>query len=417
MRIESALYTSKEGLDAHGQAISVIGDNISNANTVGFKGSRTEFSDLLAGGADSPYPDNLPTSGSGATVQSVRPMIFENGVIEVTGRTLDMAVDGNGFFMVGDPAAPKFTRAGNFEVSRDGYLETAAGDRVLGIQGAGEAAVLGPIDMINVNLNGSPTASASIAGNLSSAAEIAEAPQNPASFGELNQAAAFSASIDVYDSLGASHPLSLYFFKTGAGQWQAQAYVDAGQTGGEAGRPQMVGQTVLNFDETGGLPGEALLNAQFTFSGAQASNISVDLSQMNQFASESSISNVARDGQAAGSISGYEILEDGSVMAKLSSGTSILVGTLQLAKVPNLDGLNRAGDTLFTHTDAAGDLVMGAPGENGLGRLRGQSLERSTVDISKEFVDLVLIQRGYQANAQVLTQTNELLRQAIAMLR
>jgi len=414
MRIESALYTSKEGIDAHGQAISVIGDNISNSNTVGYKTSRVEFADLMSAGVDAAYSEVLPYTGSGAVIQRVRPL-HESGIIEDTGRSLDLAVDGNGFFLVGDPAAPKLSRAGNFQVSQDGFLETSSGDRVLGL--AGSSTEISEIDMVHVNTSGKATSSVQLTGNLSSALPATTAPESAESFSDLQKAASFSASIDVYDSLGASHAVTLYFFKTEAGKWTAQAYVDAGETGGTAGTPKQIGKTSITFDTMGQFSAGEPINASVTFDGAAASNFTVDLSKMTQFATESGITNVTRDGQSGGSIEGYEVRQDGTIMALLAGGSTVQVGRIQLASVQNIDGLDRAGNTLFSETSRSGERTTGNPGESGFGKIRGGALERSTVDISEQFVNLVLVQRGYQANAQVLNQVNDLLKQAIAMLR
>lgn len=412
MRIESAMYASKEGLDAHGQAISVIGDNIANAETVGYKSSRAEFSDILMASANT--PETIPYTGSGSTLQRVRP-IQESGIIEDTGRTLDMAVDGKGFFMVGDAAAPKYSRAGNFQISSDGFLETGGGDQVLGFTGT--ATALGPIDMVHVNVSGAATTAVQVSGNVSSTAEETIVPQAPANFRELGAAASYTAAFDVYDSLGAAHSVALYYFKTGMGAWTAQAYVDDAATGGTAGTPRLIGQTTLAFDSAGQITGAAAMNAQVTFQGAAASNFTVDLTKMTQYASQSGLSNVTRDGQTAGSIQGYSIKQDGTIVADLGGGSMVTVGKIQLGTVQNVDGLDRAGSTLFSATTRSGTASSGNPGENGFGKIRGGALERSTVDIAKEFVSLVLVQRGYQANAQVLNSTNDLLKEAIGMLR
>jgi flagellar hook protein FlgE len=242
-------------------------------------------------------------------------------------------------------------------------------------------------------------------------------PPDGASFTELGKAAAFAAALDVNDSLGAVHSVSLLFFKTGTNAWTVQAYVDAGETGGTPGTPVKVGETNMTFDTSGKAEGAPTFNMQMTFTGAAPSNVAVDLSATTQMAAGSQLSNVTKNGQSSGGIQRYEIKSNGEIYAYLDSGPVVLVGTLQLANVPNQDGLARAGNTLFKETELSGARTTGQPGVGGLGMLRGGSLERSTVDISKEFVELVTLQRGYQANSQLLNTTNQMIRDTIAMMR
>jgi flagellar hook protein FlgE len=417
MRIESALNASRQGIDAHGKAIAVIGDNISNSSTVGFKASRVEFSDLLATGENGTEPSSIPETGSGAMITKVRPM-HQTGVIEFSGRALDMAIDGDGFFMIGTPESPKFTKAGNFEINAEGILADSKGNPVLGFTGA-DGAALGPIDMVNINLNGEPTNQGTITGNLSSLSAVGEVPENPETFAELGKAAAFSSSIGAFDSLGAEHDISLFYFKTDVNTWTVQAYVDGADVGGEAGTPTAVGELQIEFDPTTGEPtvAEPVMNVQAQWAGAAAGNIAIDFSGMSQFAASSGITNVTRNGQSAGSIKGYELDSNGGIFANLSSGSRVQVGTIQLGNVRNVDGLDRVGDNSFKETTLTGDRTTGTPGANGFGNITPSALERSTVDISKEFVDLVLFQRGYQANSQLLNAANDIIRDTISLMR
>jgi flagellar hook protein FlgE len=422
MRIESAIYASREGLDAHGKAISVIGDNISNSNTIGFRASRIEFADLmsggLVGGANGTENPSIPSTGSGVTVQQVR-QLQTNGVIEYTSRDLDVAIDGNGFFLLGDPDQPLFSRAGNFEIDEDGYLASTQGYRVLGLEAG--STELSHINMAKIELDGEPTTSAVMLGNLQSTAEVTEVPEDPETFTELNQSVSYAFNMDVYDSLGTRQDLSLYFFKTDANEWQAQAYVDGSQVGGESGVPVMIGEVSLSFNEEGELSAEAqeaaVLSAQTTFEGAAESNFTIDLTRLEQFAADPSMHIMERDGQAAGAVESYEFSSNGEIVAVLDSGSEVLVGTLQLGSVQNVDGLDRGGHGMYTETEVSGERRIGSADSMGFGSVVGSSLERSAVDISTEFVNLTLYQRGYQANAQVLSATNTILRDTINLMR
>ena len=414
MRLESAVCSSRSGLDSHGKAISVVGDNVANANTIGYKGSRTEFADLMPLGEVAGGTSGIPETGSGVMVQRVR-QLYEAGYLEETGRALDVSVDGNGFFLVGDPASPFLTRAGNFQVSGEGYLVNGDNKQVLGYTGGGTT--LAPIDMVHANQTSTPTTTMQLGGNVDCTAAETAVPASPSTFSEIQQAASYSANVDVYDSLGASHGVALYFFKTGTNEWTVQGYVDAGEMGGEAGTPKLLGQTQIKFDTSGIISGAASMNLQGTFTGAAPSNIAVDLAQMKQMATNSQISNVTRNGQPAGVIERYEIMDNGEILAYLEGGASVVLGVIQVADVWNEDGLVRAGSTLFKETENSGTRTVGQPGTSGLGSLREGSLEQSSVDISEEFVSLTVLQRGYQANSQILNAANQLLRDTISLMR
>lgn len=418
MRIESALYASKQGIDAHGKAISVIGDNISNSNTVGFKSSRVEFADLLGTGEEGGEPSTIPSTGSGVELARVRP-IHSNGVIEFSGRTLDMAIQGNGFFMIGDAAAPTLSRAGNFEISSDGLLVNVDGNAVLGLSGV-DGATLGPIDMVNLDLTGQATTAANLTGNLSAGEQVTAVPEGADSFLDLGGAASFSATVTAFDSLGGERNVSMYFFKTGANEWTVNAYANGSDVGGEDGVPVAIGTSNIQFNTDGTINpdgGATTIELQAPWAGAAEGAISIDLTGFSQFASPSNLSGLTVDGQAAGSINGYQIDPDGAIYATLNTGNRAFVGQLQLANVRNVDGLERVGNSAFRETDRSGERVIGAPGSTGLGGIEAASLERSTVDISTEFVELVLYQRGYQANSQIMNAASDIIRDTIGLVR
>jgi len=414
MRLESALSSSKEGLYVHGQAISVVSDNISNSSTVAYKASRSEFADIMA--ATGTPTGGITEAGCGATTQCIR-TLYEAGTIEETGRTLDFAIAGNGFFLVGDAESPKLTRAGNFQLNSEGYLETTNGYPVLGTKP--DSTTLEAINLIQIDLNGTATTQVSIQGNLASTSDITTLPTKAENYTDLNSSASYSASLDVYDSLGASHPVSLYFYKTDNSTWQVQAYVDGEDTGGTAGTPQLIGQTTLKFDGNGQLVegSTSSITANVTFKDATASNITFDLSGMNQYAMQSSLTDIQNDGNAAGNITGYTVSEEGEIFATLSSGKAVAVATLQLGYVQNEDGLERLSDNLYQITSAAGELMINQPNNGGFGSIEASSLERSTVDLAGEFVDLVVYQRGYQANSSAFSQVSSMLEETISLIR
>ena len=420
MRLESALISGREGISSHGQAISVVGDNISNVNTDGYKTSRVEFADLLPCGASGDPASTDEAVGCGAYVTDVR-QVFDQGMLESTGRTLDVGIDGGGFFIVGDSANPMYSRAGNFSVNVDGNLVNGLDQQVLGY--APGATTLSPLSLNNINLTGSVTTTASLTGNINASLPLTTVPANPQTFQELGQAASYVATMDVYDSLGQSHNVSVNYFKTGMNTWTVQAYMDGGDVGGTAGVPVKVGtDATLTFNTSGALDAANAANAKITATpaygnGAAGGNFTIDFSKFTQFASASSLSGLAQNGQSAGNVKNFEIATDGGLYANLDSGARQLVGTIQLANFTNVDGLQRSGSLIFRSSEDTGTISVGTPGNGAFGKLMGGTLERSNVDITNEFVDLVVLQRGSQANSQTLQVGNELLRDTIALMR
>ena len=421
MRLESAMISGREGLTSHGQAIAVVGDNISNVSTTAFKEGRAEFADIVSSGLEGNYGSSESESGSGSTISAVR-TIFEGGIIEDTGRQLDVGIAGEGFFIVGEAADPLYSRAGNFNLNLDGILVDANGLPVLGF--APGATTLSSLDLNNVEITGSATSAINIGGNLSSISEIKDAaPAGPLTFRELAAGASFVSSVTTYDSLGAAHGITVAYTKTGLNTWTAQAYIDSGEVGGEAGVPTQLGQDVtLTFSETGVIEeanqaGAVLTAAPAYSSGAAAGNFTINFASFTQYASGDGLTGVSQDGSPTGNITGYEIQKNGDILAILDSGATQLVGTVQLANFVNKDGLDRVGSNLYKASSEAGTAVTGIPNDAGLGSLESGALERSNVDLSNEFVDLVVLQRGYQASSQSLGVANQLLRDTIALAR
>lgn len=417
MRLESALITSREGLTSHGQAIAVVGDNISNISTVGYKGSRVEFIDLFAEGDASP---ELPTSGSGAKIGRVR-QSHEGGVIEATGRSLDAGIAGQGFFVVGDAASPYYTRAGNFEISGEGFLQTPDGYNLLGYAG-NQLETLSALNVNTITLGAEATTSATITGNISSINDNTAVPADPQSFNQIAAAASFVNSVEVFDAQGGRHNISLAFFKTAPGSFEVQAYMDGGELeGGTAGVPEAIGNTLtLAFDGSGAVanPEAAVLNVTPSYIGGVAQgNIAINLGGFTQYAAPSAISSFVRDGQSVGQVDAYEFDQEGGFYAKLDNGERLLIGTVPLATFTNLDGLDRAGSARFATSGREGTRTLFVPSNDSIASLEPGSLERSTVDLAAGFVDLVVYQRGYQANSQSLNVANEMLRDTLSLLR
>jgi flagellar hook protein FlgE len=420
MRLESALRTGREGLITHGLAISVLGDNISNANTPAFKRQRAEFVELLGEHANDRNAEVTPGAGDGVALGQVR-LNFETGSALPTGRDLDVAITGRGFFLLGDPAAPRLTRLGNFEIAEDGFLATTDGERVLGYAGL-DVNELGPINMAQFNIEPQPSTEVTLFANLNGSAAASPAPANPLTFKEIGAAAGFSNTLNVYDSTGARHDVQLFYFKSNLNQWTVRAYVNGDEVGQQPETPVLLGEVNLTFNNFGEIPFEAQPQASLVINpawanGAQPVDLTINMSNLTQYAGGSRVNQVLQDGRGNGDVVSYSIEEDGKIFGMLVTGERIQAGTIALGLVNNVDGLERQGGSVFTTSALSGAAVVGRPQIGGRGSLLNQSLEGSNVDLSDQFTEMIIMQRGYQANSQVLSAASDLLKNTIQMIR
>jgi len=420
MGIESAMRTSREGLTAFGQGLSVIGDNISNASTTGFKGQRTEFVALLGEKADDRGATVPAGAGDGVAVGNIR-VDYGTGTTSPTDRPLDAALTGPGFFLVGDVKKPSLTRVGNFRVTNEGLLSTTEGLPVLGFSGR-DTEVLGPINMNNLDIKSLPTTQIALFGNIDGGGRINEAPTNPTSFNDLSTNAAFVSTQTAYDASGGRHDIQLFYFRTAANQWNVQAYVNGDDVGQTADQPVLLGQVSFGFNSVGQIPteqqGQAVLNLNPAWAGGAAQTpFTISLGKLTQYAGGSRITNVQMDGQGTGDVVSFEIDGGGRIFGITANGDKLQAGTLALGLVTNNDGLQRQSDSLYEVTQDSGALRVGLATQGGRGGVQGGALELSNVDIPQQFVEMIVMQRGYQANSQVLSAASDLLKNTIAMIR
>lgn len=420
MRLESALNTGREGITAHGQAIAVVGDNISNANTTAYKTQRAIFSDILGEKQDDRTSEVVTGGGDGVAIRQVQTN-YETAAAQGTGRELDVALDGNGFFMCGAVDKVQLTRSGSLALDENGMLVTSFGQPVLGYQGA-DIAALTPIDMKKVDVVITPTTEAKFFGNMNSSSITTVAPTNPATFQEVNGPAAFTNVASVYDSLGERHEILFAYYKTGVNKWSVHAYVNGTETGGAADVPVKIGETSLTFDTSGrllqGTEAQSIMRANATWAnGGGTSAIAFDFSSITQFAGASMVNNITQNGQGKGEIVGYQFTPAGGIFALLSNGAKAQVGSLAVARVTNEDGLIRSGTSTYEATTKAGVVEAGLAGTGGRGRVLGRSLESSNVDLAGQFVDLVVLQRGYSANSRVISTASEIIKDTISLIR
>lgn len=437
--IVNGLFSARSGIGSHGAAIAVVGDNISNANTVGYKTTRTEFSDLIAGGQASGR-----IVGSGSTVSAIS-TVFEQGTLEFTSRPLDLAIDGNGFFVVADGAQRYYTRAGNFKLDSSGNIVTQNGLNVLGFPANGT----GALETLNVNTVSQDNVSTTevvVAGNVDARADEIAVASIPAvglagsgtstgnSYTELNDAAEFSTVVDVFDTLGAAHTITFFFFHTDANEYTVRGYVNSeevdpgGGTPGEArqitisGGNAASGTVTIDFasDGTRSAPpaaGSSDISFVVGWTNGSSATTAIDVSfdPFTQFASSSNIQSITQNGQGIGTVGSVNIEKNGDIFAILSNGQTATIGTIGLVNFSNAEGLTRVGGQLLQQSPSSGEPVVGRPTAGTFGAVSSGSVELSTVDIATEFVKLITLQRGFQANSRIITTINQLLNEIIQL--
>lgn len=410
MRLESSLFAGRESLMVHGQALNVIGDDLANSNTPGFKSSRVEFADILAGSTGNLMGDTLQI-GNGVKATDISINHSLQGAMEVTGRGLDAGISGDGWFVLQKDNQQYFTRAGNFTTDEEGNLISATGANVLGYTTESPDAPVA----LNINtLVGQATATSEvgISGTLNPISALVNGLPPATTYQSLNSTASFTNTVRVNDSLGNERDVALYFYRTGNLTWTVNAYADGSQTGGTAGTPVQIGtgQIVTGPDgkQVAGAGATMTLTPAWA-DGAAAGNIAVDLSKITAVAGESSFSNVTANGFRGGVVKSVGFNEAGVLGATLDSGEIVTVADLALADFKSPDGLERIGDNLFIETTESGTATIAKAGTEGLGTIKGNSLESSTVDAANEFVKMIQIQQGYRAGSQVVQAVNELL--------
>lgn len=408
--IADGLFAGRAGIQAHGTAISVLADNISNSNTVAYKASRTEFSDLVSGNLQGGGTSLQAGSGSSATGIT---SLFNQGSFEITGRGLDLGINGSGFFILEDAGARFYSRAGNFRVDEQGNILNQNGLNVLGFPANGQGG-LESLNVATVTQDNIETENANFAGNFDASSPVTAVPGAP-TFASLTSNSTFSTFVDVFDSLGASHTVSLFAFKTGPNAFTVNGYVDAGEVGGAAGSPSLIGTTNMTFNADGTLAagGTFTANPIAWSNGSAAGDIDFDLTAFTQFSSPSSVNSVTQDGEGAGNIIAFNVDSQGNLFAQLDNGQNTVIGALALATFASPEGLGRVGGSLFIEGSDSGEPVVGTPGVGQFGSIEAGALELSTADIGNDFIKLITLQRGFQGSSRIITSIDELLNEII----
>jgi flagellar hook protein FlgE len=429
MSINNAMNTGVSGLAAEGNALGVVGDNLANTNTIGFKQSRAIFEDVLGGAMGTPG-----ATGSGVRMARAQ-QIFAQGSLLNTGQATDLALSGDGFFVVHGTVdgltSDFYTRAGQTSLSLDGTLTDANGLGLLGYKVNTDGSFgpgTGPVQVSTAALQPKATKTMTITANLDSTETVPTAAWDPL---DPTNTSNFSTAMTMYDSLGTAHSVDVYFVETAAGTWDYHALANGAEVvGGTPGQQTDIASGSLAFTTDGALQSvTTTAGGTVDWNGATAgqgvvfdfgTSISAGgtgLSGTTGFAAASAISSQGQDGYASGSFTGVQVDSAGVVSGVYSNGQKVAQGQLLLAKFRANDGLGRAGHNLWLATRESGEASLGAAGTGGRPAIVSGALEQSNVDIAAQFVDLIGHQRAFQANSKTITTVDEMLQDIVNLKR
>ncbi|MFY0989073.1 flagellar hook protein FlgE [Halomonas sp. C05BenzN] len=412
------------GLNAAKSNLGVLGNNIANSQTVGFKGASSQFADVFANSK----------VGLGTRVSAVL-QDFSEGNLEATNRNLDLAISGQGFYRFEQGGEITYSRNGQLSLTPDGFLENATGARIMGygLNAAGQVQTGGQPQVLNVPADEMPASATTnvattfnldsrmVAGEGRSQAEVVTDMTDPDNTQQtLNYH--YSNNFTVYDSLGNPRNITVYYEKAGApNTWNAQVVMDGHYSAGN--------DFTLTFDNSGRLdlvdgadasdpanmPTLNVANDATTPLGPDPVAMAFDLNiaGSTQFGNTSTTSALTQDGYTSGALVGITIQNDGTIMRNYANEQSRPAGQIALAYFRNPEGLNASGDNAWTATNASGQELLGAPGTGVLGTVESGAIETSNVDMAKQLVDMIVSQRAYQANSQTIKTQDELLQTAI----
>ncbi|OYY50482.1 MAG: flagellar hook protein FlgE [Methylophilaceae bacterium 17-44-8] len=399
------------GLNAASKTLEVIGNNVSNANTVGFKQSRAEFADVFANSLTGSGTSQI---GIGTKISTVAQQ-FTQGNITSTNNPLDIAINGGGFFRMSNDGAITYTRNGQFQMDKFGYIVNSEGNRLTGYT-ADTAGVLSTGAPSELNINTAdlqPTATTEVTGvvNLDSRNTTLTAagfdPADPTTYHN-------SSAVTVFDSLGNAHNIQSFFVKTGAGTWDVFTTADGVST-----TVLPAPTSTLTFNGTGVAPTSvpALPTVNFTpTTGASPVALTIDYTDSTQFGSNFSVNALTQDGYSSGRLSGFSTSNDGMIIGRYTNGQSRVLGQVVLASFVNPNGLQSLGGNAWAESGTSGNPLVGPPNTGGFGVLQSSAIEDSNVDLTAELVNMITAQRVYQANAQTIKTQDQVL-QTLVNLR
>ncbi|KTD11278.1 flagellar hook protein FlgE [Legionella jamestowniensis] len=432
--------TALSGIQAASKDLDVIGNNIANSPTIGFKSSRAEFADVYATGT---YGGGGNAVGSGVRLSRVQ-QNFGQGNFTFTNNSLDLAVSGSGFFVLNDQGSNLYTRAGSFGLNTEGFIVNANGQNLTGLLADANGNITnvsGNLQISTANINPNATTTVASGVNLYSKSTP---PTVDWSGGATPAQDTYnnSTSTTIYDSLGNSHVLSMYFIHADASaaagapnastppgtqnQWYVAFQLDNQNLPAGAGANTATLYRV-NFNSDGSfnsaldtannpLPNNLIPLSMALSNGADPLNFNVDFSNSTQFGSPFAVQSNVQNGYTTGRLDGLDIDEEGVLFGRYTNGQSRVMGQIQLANFANPDGLQSMGNTNWAETSASGQALVSNPGTASLGLIQSGALEESNVDLTGELVNLIGAQRNFQANAQTI-RTADAVTQTIINIR
>ena len=423
MSLYSAFYSGLSGLSTNANALNVIGNNLSNINTVGFKGSSTTFRDIFStslGGVSTQGNGNPIQFGLGVQTNSVS-QDFSQSSFQATGNALDMAIQGNGFFTLQTSDGRQvFSRAGNFTRNNGGYLVASDGSSVMGWnRDATTGLVNTSATLAPIRIDAGTTASAFSTKNIRTGVNLNASSATGAT-------SALTTPIQVYDSQGNTQTLIVTYTKTGTNTWDYAVTGPAGATIGGNATGTLTFSASGTLNDINGNGSTAAANPALNIAwgnGAAASNIAFDLvnpdnsANVTQFSAASATSSSFQDGYAAGTLRDLTVDQNGIISGTFTNGQVIALSQVALSSFNNMNGLVQTGNNHWGQSLASGSPTIGLAGQGGRGGVLGSNLELSNVDVAGEFTKLILSQRGYSANSRVVTTTDEMLQETLNIKR
>jgi len=412
----STFQTALSGLKAASTDLQVMGNNIANANTVGFKQSNAQFADAYATAIAGTAPQ-YGQVGIGTSVQTVAQQ-FSQGNISATSNPLDIAINGSGFFQFNYNGATVYGRNGQFQLDKNGYIVDAAGGQLVGTPAVSGALTggSGPLQITATSLAPKATTSATVALNLNASVTP---PASGTPF-NINDPTTYnySTTSTVYDSLGTSHLLSTYYVLTSGStsgqQWNVYYSVD-GTT--SSGGITSGGPLAIQFTSTGAVSGAAsgTINGLTWSDGASGSTIALNFAGSTNYNAPSAVSNIVNDGYGVGQLSNLSIDPSGVIFGRYTNGQSATLGQITLTNFKAPQGLQRVGNNYYASTYQSGPPLTGSPQSGGLGSLQSSAVEESNVDLSTQLVNLIVAQQAYQANAQTIKTQNQVVQTLLTL--
>ena len=404
MSLFSTLQTSISGMAAQSNALSTVGDNIANSSTTGYKRASAEFETVLGDNVTADYQ-------SGGVKTDVRYGVADQGTLTSTTSPTDLAINGSGFFVVSKDGQGSFlTRAGSFVPDSSGNLVNSAGFELMGYQvsTSGTSSTLSPVNVSANTLQAAASTSGTLTANLPSAATAVtgDTPSSNAADATYTD----KTSVTVYDNLGTADVVDVYMTKTADNTWQATAYQQSAAAAG-GGFPYSsgpIGNATLNFDPTTGKLTTASANS-LSVSVPNGNAVNLDLSGTTQLATDFGVSTATANGNAPSKVDHIKIDTSGNLTAVYTSGAQVQTYKIPLAMVESPDNLTSLNGNVYETNTSSGSAVLSTAATNGVGLIESDSLEESTVDLATELTNMIVAQRGYEANSKVLQASSDLL--------